>query len=136
MGCNGDFEAILDTQSNIFHAGRGGDSSLMLALDESLVDPCYKEAKGGNVTGKANAPMDVGPEPFTFLHLLKTRTEMGILGNSHAAHQGKGGTVAGGQWPAIWSRQLVRPGSAAVTGRPKGKVGNGRQKGTGYAINI
>lgn len=100
VGCNGDFEAILDTQSNIFHADEV-ETSLMLALDESLVDPCYKEAKGGNV--QKGTPHGRPGRPFTFLP-FETRTETGILGNSYAATRERGNSC-GRQWPAIWSRR-------------------------------
>lgn len=95
VGCNGDFEAILDTQSNIFHADEV-ETSLMLALDESLVDPCYKEAKGGNV--QKGTPHGRPGRPFTFLP-FETRTETGILGNSYAATREKGEQL----WEAVAS---------------------------------
>jgi len=68
----------------------------MLALDESLVDPCYKEAKGGNV--QKGTPHGRPGRPFTFLP-FETRTETGILGNSYAATREKGEQL----WEAVAS---------------------------------
>lgn len=70
------FEAILDTQSNIFHADEV-ETSYALALDESLVDPVIRKPKVEMY--KSERPMDVRAGLFTFLLPFETRTETGIL---------------------------------------------------------
>lgn len=76
---------VLETQSGMVHACES-ETSLMLALDESLVDPVYQQTKG-------NIGYDYAPEDnavlFTF-HRMESHTENGVMGNSYAATKKKG----------------------------------------------
>ena len=86
INCAEEFEKILDTQSDIFHADEV-ETSLMLAMDEELVNPCYQTVKGGDI--KKETPHGKPGSPKTFMP-LETRTENGVLGNSCAATKEKG----------------------------------------------
>ena len=62
------------------------ETSMMLALYPELVDPIYKETKGGNVT-RDNYP---GPaKPYTFQR-MEEKTDNGSVGNAYAATPEKG----------------------------------------------
>ena len=79
------FPEILETQKGGIHACEK-ETSMMLALYPELVDPIYKETKGGNVT-KDNYP---GPaKPYTFQR-MEEKTDNGSVGNAYAATPEKG----------------------------------------------
>ena len=80
---------------------------------------------------KKERPMDVraGLSPSCLLRRVQRQASW----ETAMLPPGKGEQLGGSGQPS--GPGAVRPGSVAVTGRPR-KVGNGRQKGTGYAINI
>ena len=80
-----DESKFLESQKGIIHACES-ETSLMLAVDESLVDPIYKETKGnpGSVT-----PLEEAGLISTF-HTMESHTENGVMGNSYLATKEKG----------------------------------------------
>lgn len=88
---NGDSEAqrdILESQSHMIHACEC-ETSLMLSMDESLVDPMYKTTRGN--FGYDFEPMDSGMV-YTF-HRMESHTENGVMGNSYLATKEKGNSL-------------------------------------------
>ena len=79
------FNEILETQRGGIHACEK-ETSMMLELYPDLVDPIYKETKGGNIT-KDNYPGP--PAPYTFRR-MEEKTDNGAVGNSYAATPEKG----------------------------------------------
>jgi creatinine amidohydrolase len=82
-----DFEAsVLESQRGIIHACEG-ETSLMLAINEDLVDPIYKETQG---------PMHQAPtaaENAGAVHTFRRmdeETPNGVMGNSYLATKAKG----------------------------------------------
>ena len=80
---------FLDTQTGMNHACES-ETSLMLAYDESLVDPIYKETSGYG--GGCTAWEDEGVL-HTF-HRMEAHTVNGVMGNSYAATKEKGEILA------------------------------------------
>jgi creatinine amidohydrolase len=80
-----DESKFLESQKGIIHACES-ETSLMLAVDETLVDPIYKETKGnpGSVT-----PLEEAGLISTF-HTMESHTENGVMGNSYLATKEKG----------------------------------------------
>ena len=75
----------LETQTGMNHACEG-ETSLALALDESLVDPMYKTLKGN-----PGYPLEAeNKHILTTFHRMESHTENGIMGNSYAATKEKG----------------------------------------------
>ena len=79
----------LDTQKAMKHACES-ETSLMLAYDESLVDPVYKETQGG--LSACTKYEDEGVL-HTF-HRMEAKTRNGVMGNSWAATKEKGIALA------------------------------------------
>lgn len=84
-----DVAPYLDTQKSIMHSCEC-ETSLMLAYDESLVDPIYKETRG--ITAGCTGYEDEGVL-HTF-HYMGTKTANGARGNAYAATKEKGERVA------------------------------------------
>ena len=84
-----DEEPFLDTQTGMNHACES-ETSLMLAYDESLVDPIYRETSGyeGGCT-----PWEDQGVLHTF-HKMEAHTRNGVMGNSCAATREKGEKLA------------------------------------------
>ena len=80
---------FLDTQTGMNHACES-ETSLMLAYDESLVDPIYKETSGYG--GGCTVHEDEGVL-HTF-HRMEAHTANGVMGNSCAATKEKGIALA------------------------------------------
>ena len=78
-------QEILETQKGMIHACEE-ETSLVLALDDSLVDPIYKETKGN--PGHGSSMLDAGV--WETFHRMETHTENGVMGNSYAATKEKG----------------------------------------------
>lgn len=76
---------FLDTQDCMLHSGEV-ETSIVLAYDESLVAPDYKELSG--YTGGCSVHEDAGTVG-TF-HYMESHTENGIMGNAYAATKEKG----------------------------------------------
>ena len=79
----------LDTQKGMVHACES-ETSLMLAYDETLVDPIYKETSG--YAGGCTRHEDEGVL-HTF-HRMEAHTVNGVMGNSYAATKEKGEAIA------------------------------------------
>lgn len=79
---------ILETQDSMIHACEG-ETSLMLAVNEALVDPIYKETKG--YPGHCLKVEDEGT--LSTFHRMESHTENGVMGNSYAATKEKGEKV-------------------------------------------
>ena len=79
----------LDTQTGMIHACES-ETSLMLAYDESLVDPIYKETSG--YPDGCTKWEDEGVI-HTFHH-MEAHTVNGVMGNSYAAAREKGEAMA------------------------------------------
>ncbi len=79
---------ILETQDGIIHACEG-ETSLMMAINESLVDPIYKETKG--YPGSCLKVEDDGI--LSTFHRMESHTENGVSGNAYAATKKKGEKV-------------------------------------------
>lgn len=75
----------LESQSGMIHACEG-ETSLMLAIDESLVDPIYKETKGDSEYPTA---AERAHKMSTF-HRMEDMTANGVMGNSYLATKEKG----------------------------------------------
>lgn len=76
---------VLESQSGMIHACEG-ETSLMLAIDEDLVDEGYHSIKG-------NPGYDFAPEDDDILHTfhrMESHTENGVMGNSYLATKEKG----------------------------------------------
>lgn len=80
---------FLDTQKGMIHACES-ETSLMLAYDESLVDPIYKETSG--YPDSCTKHEDEGVL-HTF-HRMESHTVNGVMGNSCAATKEKGIALA------------------------------------------
>ena len=80
---------FLDTQTGMNHACES-ETALMLAYDESLVDPIYKETSGYG--GGCTQWEDQGVL-HTF-HRMEAHTVNGVMGNSYAATKEKGEKLA------------------------------------------
>lgn len=93
-----DQSKFLESQSGMIHACES-ETSLMLAVDETLVDPIYKETKGNpcSVT-----PLEEDNLIHTF-HTMESHTENGVMGNACLATKEKGQALA-----AEMTRNLVR----------------------------
>ena len=78
-------QEILETQKGMIHACEE-ETSLVLALDDSLVDPIYKETKGN--PGHGSPMLDAGV--WETFHRMEAHTENGVMGNSYAATKEKG----------------------------------------------
>lgn len=78
-------ESILTTQDYPIHACEG-ETSIMLAIDETLVDPIYKETSGNMSFG---LEVEENGSINTF-HRMETYTENGVMGNPYAATKEKG----------------------------------------------
>ena len=80
-----DESQFLDRQKGMIHSGEV-ETSIVLAYDESLVDPCYKEAYGN-------------PDEYTVyedrgiistFHHVEVTTENGVMGDARTASKEKG----------------------------------------------
>ncbi len=80
---------FLDTQTGMNHACES-ETSLMLAYDDSLVDPIYKETSG--YPDGCTRREDEG-SVHTFHH-MEAHTKNGVMGNSYAATKEKGLALA------------------------------------------
>lgn len=76
---------ILETQTHMDHACES-ETSMVLALDESFVDPIYKETKGSMSFGHKIEDDGI----FSTFHRMEAHTENGVMGNSYAATAEKG----------------------------------------------
>jgi creatinine amidohydrolase len=76
---------ILETQDGMIHACEA-ETSLMMAINETLVDPIYKETKG--YAGHCLKVEDDGI--LSTFHRMESHTENGVMGNSCAATKEKG----------------------------------------------
>lgn len=85
--CNGgvDESQFLDKQKWMIHSGEV-ETSIVLAYDESLVDPCYKEAKGyeGNATKYEDEKI------LATFHHMEAHTKNGVMGDATTASREKG----------------------------------------------
>ncbi len=85
--CGGnDFEKpFLDKQTCMYHSGEV-ETSIILAYDESLVDPCYKEMSGypGNTTKYEDEHL------LATFHYMEAHTPNGIMGDASTASKEKG----------------------------------------------
>ncbi len=84
-----DEEPFLESQKCMNHACES-ETSLMLAYDESLVDPCYRETKG--YPGGCSVYEDQGL--VSTFHKMESHTENGVMGNSYLASKEKGFALA------------------------------------------
>lgn len=84
-----DEEPFLETQTGMIHACES-ETSLMLAYDETLVDPVYLETSG--YPGECTKAEDEG-HIFTF-HRMEAHTQNGVMGNSCKATKEKGLALA------------------------------------------
>lgn len=98
---------FLESQRAMIHACES-ETSLMLAYDESLVDPCYLETTG--YPGGCSKYEDQGLAS-TF-HRMESHTENGVMGNSNRATREKGVALANAATarlaeiladPALWA---------------------------------
>lgn len=87
--CMIDEAPFLDEQTCMIHSGEV-ETSLMLAYDESLVDPSYKELKG--YAGGCSEAEDSGA--LSTFHYMESHTENGIMGASFASTKEKGVALA------------------------------------------
>lgn len=76
---------ILETQDGMYHACEG-ETSLMLAINENLVDDVYKQTSGN--TGLGNELEDSGK--IKTFHKMESHTLNGVMGNSYSASRYKG----------------------------------------------
>jgi creatinine amidohydrolase len=77
--------SILSTQDSMIHACES-ETSLMLAIDETLVDPVYKETSGSMSMGTSLEDKGL----VSTFHRMESHTENGVMGNSYAATKEKG----------------------------------------------
>lgn len=75
----------LESEKSILHSGEG-ETSLLLAYDETLVDPIYLETKGER---RPRAAAEASGLVATF-HRMETRTANGVSGNNSLATREKG----------------------------------------------
>ena len=80
-----DESQFLDTQTGMIHADEV-ETSIVLAYDETLVDPSYRELSG---KPDYNTVYENEGSVATF-HFMETHTENGIMGNAYAATKEKG----------------------------------------------
>lgn len=78
-------KAVLESQSGMIHACES-ETSLVLAVDESLVDPIYKETKGN--PGDCTTLEDKGL--ISTFHRMESHTPNGVMGNAYLATKEKG----------------------------------------------
>jgi len=85
--CSGgvDESQFLDSQTCMIHSGEV-ETSIVLAYDESLVDPSYKELSG--YEGGCSKYEDAGV--LGTFHYMESHTENGIMGNATTATKEKG----------------------------------------------
>lgn len=76
---------FLESQTGINHACES-ETSLMLAVDETLVDPIYRTTKGNpnNCTPLEDAGL------ISTFHTMDAHTDNGVMGNSYLATKEKG----------------------------------------------
>lgn len=79
---------ILTTQSGLIHACEG-ETSIMLAIDEALVDPIYRDTSGGGSYGLWSRDEGFAK---TFSRMEEV-TSNGVEGNSYAATAQKGAAL-------------------------------------------
>ena len=84
-----DESAVLESQKGMIHACES-ETSLVLAMDETLVDPVYKETKG--YPGDATAAED--KNLVSTFHRMEAHTKNGVMGNSYLATREKGERLA------------------------------------------
>lgn len=84
-----DESPFLETQIAMIHACES-ETSLMLAYDETLVDPVYRETKG--YPGDTTEAEDRGL--IRTFHRMDAHTENGVMGNSYMATKEKGERLA------------------------------------------
>lgn len=84
-----DESPFLDEQKGMIHSGEV-ETSLILAYDESLVDPCYREMSGN--PGGCSQYEDCGA--LSTFHYMESHTENGIMGASYASSKEKGLALA------------------------------------------
>ena len=89
LGISVDERPFLETQTGMNHACES-ETSMMLAFDESLVDPIYKETSG--YPDGCTKWEDEGVI-HTFHH-MEAHTVNGVMGNSYAAAREKGEAMA------------------------------------------
>ena len=78
-------QEILETQKGMIHACEE-ETSLVLALNDSLVDPIYKETKGN-----PGYPLEAENDgTLSTFHRMDMHTENGVMGNSYLASKEKG----------------------------------------------
>ncbi len=77
--------SVWETQKGIIHACEA-ETSIMLAIDETLVDPIYKETKG--YPDGCHSAEDRGI--VSTFHRMESHTANGVMGNSYAATKEKG----------------------------------------------
>lgn len=75
----------LESEKSILHSGEG-ETSLLLAYDETLVDPVYLETRGKRIPPAAPEAAGLAS---TF-HRMESRTENGVSGSSCLATREKG----------------------------------------------
>lgn len=80
---------FLESQSGMIHACES-ETSLMLAYDETLVDPIYRETRGNP---NSCTPYEDEGVLSTF-HRMDAHTENGVMGNSCLATKEKGQALA------------------------------------------
>jgi len=105
-GCDAIQAEVLETQSGMIHACES-ETSMMLALWEALVEPCYTTTSGpmGHPTGAEDAGL------VSTFRRMEEMTENGVMGNSYKATKAKGermaeamtqavaDTITSGLWP-------------------------------------
>ena len=79
----------LESEKSILHSGEG-ETSLILAYDETLVDPVYRETTGQKVPAPAAERAGLAA---TF-HRMETKTTNGVSGNCSLATREKGEVLA------------------------------------------
>lgn len=85
-GSNDIMKKTLTTQSGMIHACEA-ETSFLLAIDPSLVDPCYKETKGECIRWGIKGFDSGAMSTFIF---LEKETRNGAEGNPYAATEEKG----------------------------------------------
>lgn len=85
--CTGgiDESPFLDKQTGMNHSGEV-ETSIVLAYDESLVDPCYKEMSGY----PANCTKYEDSGVLATFHYMEAHTENGIMGDATTSSKEKG----------------------------------------------
>lgn len=85
-GGEADLASVTETQPNGTYHACEGETSLLLACDETLVDPSYKHLSGPLL--KEGYP-ELARQASTF-HRMEFKTPNGIIGNTYAATREKG----------------------------------------------